>query len=209
MPSKRKNFTEKDRSTRDLILDIAEQEIANKGVEGLKLKDVAEQVGVQLPSIYAHFSGRKEVLEALADRIMDELLLIYYDVKQLPPLDGLIASADRTIEFYVMHRGYARLLLADFPAPFEFSVFNKCSPKIQEVLVIVGDMINRGVENNTVRYVPSDLFLSFRMGITLFPLFMRSDVGRKEMVTDTEVIERIKCESITLLHQFLQPEHAG
>lgn len=205
MTSKRKNFTQEDRSTRDLILDIAEQEIADKGVEGLKLKDVAEQVGVQLPSIYAHFAGRKEVLEALADRLMDDLLVIYHDIKSLPPMEGLLASAEKTIEFYVAHRGYARLLLADFPAPFEYSVFNKCSSKIQEVLVVMGDMINRGVAEGTVRQVPPDLLLSFRMGITLFPLFMRSDIGRREMVTDDAVIERITRESLILLRQFLEP----
>ncbi|MCV6575365.1 MAG: TetR/AcrR family transcriptional regulator [Cohaesibacter sp.] len=205
MTSKRKNFTHENRSTRDLILDIAEQEIARKGVEGLKLKDVAEQVGVQLPSIYAHFAGRKEVLEALADRLMDELLIIYHEIKTMPPMEGLMASADRTIEFYVTHRGYARLLLADFPAPFEYSIFNRCSSKIQEVLVIVGDMINRGAVEGTVRHIPADLFLSFRMGITLFPLFMRSDAGQKEMVKDPIVIERIQREAHLLLSQFLKP----
>ena len=64
-----------------------------------------KQVGVQLPSIYAHFAGRKEVLEALADRLMDDLLVIYHDIKSLPPMEGLLASAEKTIEFYVAHRG--------------------------------------------------------------------------------------------------------
>lgn len=205
MTLKRKKYTNENRSTRELILDIAEQEIAMHGAEGLKLKNVAEQVGVQLPSLYAHFGGRKEVLEALAHRCMDELLVIYHDLKELPPREALLASSDRTIEFYIENRGFARLLLADFPAPFECSVFNKCSSKIQEVLAIVGDMIARGVEEGTVRPMPADLFLSFRMGITLFPLFMRSDTGKKEMVTEPLVIERIRRESHRLLESFIAP----
>ncbi|MCT4657333.1 MAG: TetR/AcrR family transcriptional regulator [Cohaesibacter sp.] len=205
MVTKRKKFTQENRSTRDLILDIAEQEIAYKGVEGLRLKDVADQVGVQLPSIYAHFSSRKDVLEALAERLMDELLLIYYDLKPLAPKQALMASAERTIDFYITHRGYGRLLLADFPSPFEFSVFNKCGYKIQEVLEITGEWIKRGAEEGTVRDIRPDLFLSFRMGVTLFPLFMRSDEGRKEMVTDAEVIEQITQEAERLLELFINP----
>ncbi len=49
MPNKRKNFTNEPRTTRDLILDIAQEEIAEKGLEGLRLKDIADQVGIQLP----------------------------------------------------------------------------------------------------------------------------------------------------------------
>ena len=71
--------------------------------------------------------------------------------------------------------------------------------------MVMGDMINRGVAEGTVRQVPPDLLLSFRMGITLFPLFMRSDIGRREMVTDDAVIERITRESLILLRQFLEP----
>ncbi len=205
MVSKRKKFTDQKRSTRDLILDIAEQEIATNGVEGLRLKDIAEKVGVQLPSLYAHFAGRKEVLEALADRLMDDLLAIYKGVEGVPPREALLASADRTIEYYVSNRGYARLLLADFPTPYEYSVFNKTGHKISKVLAFISELIEEGVEQGTVRPMPADLFLSIRMGVTLFPLFMRSDAGKKEMVTDKVIIERIKVEANRLLAQFIAP----
>ena len=203
MPQKRKKFKNENKSTRELILDIAEQEIAIHGVEGLRLKDIAVQVGVQLPSLYAHFAGRKELLEALADRLMDDLILVYKGLEGLPPREALLASADRTIEFYLTHRGYARMLLADFPTPYDHSYFNKTNVKIAEVLTMIDDTIKKGVADNTVRDIPANLFLSFRMGITLFPLFMRSSPDKKEMVKDPEVIDRIKRESNHLLAQFI------
>lgn len=205
MSLKRKKFTNEKRSTRDLILDIAEQEVAANGVDGLRLKDIAEQVGVQLPSIYAHFSGRKQVLEGMADRAMDDLLEIYQGLGGLPPREALLASADRTIELYLAKRGYARLLMADFPAPYEYSVFNRCSDKIREVLAIIKDLIDSGVKEGTVRPMRADLFLSFRMGLTLFPLFMRSDDDRQEMVTDPELIDQIRKEANRLIMLFITP----
>lgn len=205
MPHKRKNFTNEARKTRDLILDIAEAEIAEKGVEGLRLKDIADQVGIQLPSLYAHFASRKELLEALADQLMDELLDVYERLDGLPPREILLASADRTIDFYVAKRGYARLLLADFPTPYAHSIFNKTNVKIGRVLKIINHAIQRGVQEGTVRDIPPDLFLSFRMGVTLFPLFMRGNSEQQEMVRDPQVIERIKRESNRLLSLYVTP----
>jgi TetR/AcrR family transcriptional regulator len=205
MVQKRKKMLDEDRSTRDLILDIAELEIAKQGVEGFRLKNIAEQVGIQLPSLYAHFSGRKELFEALADRLMDDLLQIYESIRNLPPKDALISSADRTIDFYLEKRGYARMLLGDFPAPYEHSNFNRCDVKVRKVLSIIGEIIDRGVEEKTVRPIHPDVFLSFRMGVTLFPLFMRSDSDKKEMVTDPELIRHIKAEANRVLLHFIAP----
>ena len=205
MPNKRKNFTNEPRTTRDLILDIAQEEIAEKGLEGMRLKDIADQVGIQLPSLYAHFASRKELLEALADQLMDELIAIYENLQGLPPREALLASADRTIDFYVAKRGYARMLLADFPAPYDHSIFNKTSVKIGKVLKILNQSIQLGIAEGTVRDIPPDLFLSFRMGVTLFPLFMRGNQERKEMVRDPEVIDRIKRESNRLLSLYITP----
>ena len=203
MPQRRKKYTDENRSTRDLILDIAEQEIASNGVDGLRLKDIASQVGIQLPSLYAHFAGRKELLQALAERMITDVEKIYSSLHGLPPREALLASADRTIDFFVERPGFARLLMSDFQAPRAFSIFNQSSDKIEKVLQAIDDIIKKGVAENTVRDVPPDLFLAFRMGVTLFPLFMRKRTNNDEMMSDPEAIERIKRESHRLLAQFI------
>jgi AcrR family transcriptional regulator len=53
-------------STRDRILEVAEELIALHGMEGFQLKDVAERVGIRPPSIFAHFRSREAVGEAVA-----------------------------------------------------------------------------------------------------------------------------------------------
>lgn len=203
MTHKRKNYKEEARKTRDIILDVTELEIARHGVEGLRLKDIAQQVGIQLPSLYAHFAGRKELLQAFADRLMDEMLQVYYDLNGLPPREALLASADRTIDFYIAHHGYARLILADLPTAEQHAIFSRNNCKVVKVIEIIDAMIKRGVAEKTVRNIPADLFLSFRMGMTLFPLFMYSDSSQKDMVTDPEIINRIKLEANHLLAHFI------
>nr|WP_321526350.1 TetR/AcrR family transcriptional regulator [uncultured Cohaesibacter sp.] len=203
MTVKSKKPTEGKRSTREVILEVAEQEIARNGVEGLRLKDVAEKVGVQLPSLYAHFDSRKVLLEALSDEFLGKLLNIYRELSALPPREALLASADRTIDLYLAKRGYARLLLYDFPAPNKFSLLASSEEKINDILNLIEETIQRGVAQNTVRNISAELFLSFRLGLTLFPLFMRLDRNGGDMVTDREIINSIKRESHYLLAHFI------
>ncbi len=203
MTVKSKKPTEGKRSTREVILEVAEQEIARNGVEGFRLKDVAEKVGVQLPSLYAHFDSRKVLLEALSDEFLGKLLNIYRELSALPPREALLASADRTIDLYLAKRGYARLLLYDFPAPNKFSLLASSEEKINDILNLIEETIQRGVAQNTVRNISAELFLSFRLGLTLFPLFMRLDRNGGDMVTDREIINSIKRESHYLLAHFI------
>ncbi|WP_119306638.1 TetR/AcrR family transcriptional regulator [Cohaesibacter haloalkalitolerans] len=203
MTTKSKRQTEGKRSTREIILEVAEQEIARNGVEGFRLKDVAEKVGVQLPSLYAHFDSRKVLLEALTDEFLGKLLDIYKELSALPPREALLASADRTIDLYLAKRGYARLLLYDFPAPNKNSILASSEDKINEILNLIEATIKRGVAQNTVRNISAELFLSFRLGLTLFPLFMRLDRNGGDMVTDREIINSIKRESNYLLAHFI------
>ena len=203
MTSKTKRNGEGKRNTREIILEVTEQEIAVHGVEGFRLKDVAEKVGIQLPSLYAHFAGRKELLEALSDEFLGKLYALYKELSALPPREALLASADRTIDLYLAKRGYARLLLYDFPAPNKNSILASSEDKIIEILNLIEETIQRGVAQKTVRDIPAELFLSFRLGLTLFPLFMRLDRNGGDMVTDQEIIHSIKRESHFLLAHFI------
>jgi len=59
--------------TRDRILEVAEEIISRSGMEGMRLKDVAARVGIQPPSIFAHFEGREAIGNAVAARVLDQL----------------------------------------------------------------------------------------------------------------------------------------
>jgi AcrR family transcriptional regulator len=48
--------------------------IAREGVRGVTLGRIAEAAGIAAPSLYNHFSGRKEILEAAADLLLERVL---------------------------------------------------------------------------------------------------------------------------------------
>jgi AcrR family transcriptional regulator len=53
------------RSTRERILDAAAAIIVDQGVGGLRVRELAQAVGIREGSLYNHFSGREAIIQAL------------------------------------------------------------------------------------------------------------------------------------------------
>lgn len=105
--------------TRDLMLDEAERLIALKGVGGFTLKDVVAPLGVQVPSVYKHYTSRDDVLVALARRYIGQLAEQFsYKPEDLDrPMSTLRELVMEYARFHIHHPAYVRLALQDFSTP--------------------------------------------------------------------------------------------
>ncbi len=54
-------------STRNRILDEALTLFAENGYDGTGVEQIAEMVGIKAPSLYKHFKGKEDILNALID----------------------------------------------------------------------------------------------------------------------------------------------
>ena len=54
--------------TAERILDAAEEVFAEKGYAGTTLRDVAQQVGIRIPSLYNHFPSKEFLYAAVLER---------------------------------------------------------------------------------------------------------------------------------------------
>ncbi|MFO0710146.1 MAG: TetR/AcrR family transcriptional regulator [Sandaracinus sp.] len=70
-PAKRVRRTAED--ARSAILDAASRRIAEVGAAGLRLQDVAREVGVSHPTILHHFGSREGLVAAVVHRAVDAL----------------------------------------------------------------------------------------------------------------------------------------
>ncbi|WP_054705453.1 TetR/AcrR family transcriptional regulator [Bacillus sp. JCM 19041] len=61
-------------STKNRILDAALVSFASHGYEGTTLAQIANEVGIQKPSLYNHFKSKNELFLILAETIMDDLV---------------------------------------------------------------------------------------------------------------------------------------
>jgi AcrR family transcriptional regulator len=66
-----------DRSTRDLILDAAEQRFAEKGFSGVSVREIASDAGLKnQASLYHHFKNKQALYEAVLERGVEPIFAL-------------------------------------------------------------------------------------------------------------------------------------
>ncbi|MEQ8745932.1 TetR/AcrR family transcriptional regulator [Pyruvatibacter sp.] len=96
---------------RRLILDAAEKRLATIGPEGIRLQDIAKDVGISHPAILHHFQSREGLVAALVDRTMRHLREALMNVIANGQSGNLDTGAMLDAVFSTLSdRGHARLL---------------------------------------------------------------------------------------------------
>ncbi len=95
---------------RRAILDAAEARMRDVGIDGLRLQDLAKDVGISHPAVLHHFGSREQLVEAVVERAMRTLEAELLDaVTRIPPQ----SAPHEVIELVfdrLGSRGSARLL---------------------------------------------------------------------------------------------------
>ena len=100
---------------RELILDAAERTFAEKGVEETKMEEIAAASGLSLGTLYTVFSGKDELVHAVHETRLREVLRRTIDVVRGvdDPLEMLLLGVRTYVEFFVAHRDYLRMHLRE------------------------------------------------------------------------------------------------
>lgn len=88
------------RTTRERILDAAEQVFAEKGLGAAPVRDIAGRVGLNPASLYNHFAGKEELYEAVLERGLTPVLEMLSD---LLAGERTRDREERAIDRVVMH----------------------------------------------------------------------------------------------------------
>jgi TetR/AcrR family transcriptional regulator len=75
-PSGERRHTRRGEETAERILDAAEALFAERGYAGTTLRDVAEAVGIRIPSLYNHFDSKATLHAAVLERGIGPLLAL-------------------------------------------------------------------------------------------------------------------------------------
>lgn len=99
--------------TREKILEVAERLIALHGVEGFQLKDVAAEIGIRPPSIFAHFAGREAIAQAVGERMVGGIASLVDDRPEEEPVATLARWARNLVGYLSEHPAHVRLIMRD------------------------------------------------------------------------------------------------
>ena len=138
-------------------------------MEGLRLKDVAEQVGIQPPSVFAHFEGREAIGDAIAQRILGRIgeLLGSAVVGEGPPAERLRQGARLFAGHLMDHPAHTRLLLRDLTRTRTGSELEMWSPVVTEIENGIGALLAEGERSGDFRAIPARAFMAQLEGAIL------------------------------------------
>src|SRR5580700_9634053 len=65
--------------TREGMLHAAAQALARHGLEATTMQEIAREAGYTVPSLYAYFNGKQEIIEALLQQMGEQLTRTFTD----------------------------------------------------------------------------------------------------------------------------------
>lgn len=164
-------------STRERILDEAERLIGIHGYDSLRLRDIAEPIGIRVPSIYGHFEGRDAVLAAVAQRYIESLREQFPYDGESDPTKALVDGVRQLVRHLAAHPAYTRLKLRDLESPDGMPDINWAAGGTPEENLRKGTLaamyqrvetlLARGHERGEFRKIEFIHFWSVVMGATL------------------------------------------
>ena len=168
-------------STGELIIDEAERIIAEHGIEGLRLTNIADILGVTQPGIYTHYkNGRNEILAKVGMRVIEGLADHFQDEGKSDPEKILTKDIQRFVKYWIENPAHARLLLHDFASADGLPLFNELaggppgtlekSGKWKPMRDRLKGILDRGYRMGQFRRADSGEFFNLIMGTALIDL---------------------------------------
>lgn len=156
-------------ATRDRIVAEAENLIARHGIEGLQVKGIAEAIGIRPPSVFAHFSGRDDIVRAVVERLLHRIEEVFDAPVAGSPEEELRVRSRRMALFLLDHPADARILMRDLAhagVP-DVNSFQLTPRLLDKVYATVNDVLRRGAKEGTFRRVKAETFVSQMLGAML------------------------------------------
>jgi AcrR family transcriptional regulator len=145
---------------RERLVVAAAELIAERGVEGLRLREITDRADIGFGSFYNHFTSKEELVEAVVERSVREATeAIIADAAELADPAAIAALA---------HRRFVRLAYDD-PQLARLLVNVEHADAVLETaaLPFLGPVLERGVQEGRFRGVEIELTVSFIVGATI------------------------------------------
>lgn len=172
MPDKQTKKTQPRTKTRELIIAEAERLIAERGIDKLKLDDIAQSLGIQRPTLYFHFKGRQGILTEIAERGTIQLCDQFQDDENQDPITAISNGVEEMTQYMREHRAFTLLMARNHSTPEGLPAFNslpggtkrKTVPLVAEQLFErIGRIIERGCQNGDFEPMDAELFWSITL----------------------------------------------
>lgn len=200
------------RNTKERIIDEAEALAAIHGIEHLKLQEVADKIGIKLPSVYAHFSGREDILAAMGARINSAFTGFYVARPGESACNTLMRGVRELAEFLVGNPAYFRLILRDLSVPLGYDATNRrysmhasgqLPTEMAQLLGRLDALLHKAAREENTREVSAMEFMSAVHGAALMRLSMETSTSPEHLLPQPPSVDSLATALQTLATQLL------
>jgi AcrR family transcriptional regulator len=201
--------------TPERIVDAAEHLIGLHGYDGLRLRDIANTVSIQIPSIYGHFDGREAVRAAVGERYVAGLCEQFRYDGSSDPEEAIVSGTRQLVKHLAMHPGYTRLKLRDLEVPGGMPELNRAcegdalhnltTGPLKDLFDRVSTILQRGHEQDNFRKVGFIPFWRMLMGTTLVSLTWPNQEALHRRPSQ-QALDRITREVEDAVLRYLRPD---
>ena len=138
---------------RHQIIEAARNLIAAKGMDGVTIDAIAEEVGLTEGAIYRHFASKHQILSLLVDHIERNLL----DTVESAQTEGAsaVASLEHILEAHLSdvegHRAVSFVVIAEAMGFDGTTLAPKVSLMFTRYLELIQAVLDRGIREGSIR----------------------------------------------------------
>jgi AcrR family transcriptional regulator len=156
---------------RNAILDAAQRLIYTKGYEQMTIQDILDDLQISKGAFYHYFGSKLAVLDALMDRVIDEMEQVVLPIvrdPQLPALAKLQRFYSVSVRWKAVRRAYladlARVLYADENVLYRQMTRAR---SIEMTAPLLDDIIRQGIQEGVMDTAYPDLAGEMVMALLL------------------------------------------
>lgn len=177
--------------SRTHLLDAAEEVFGRKGFHETTLKEIAEQAGFAVGSVYSFFENKDDLFRQIYVRRGAEFMVGLRAAlgSDAPALEQLHALVDHQVGFFRTHPRFARLYLRTSSATMptqESAVDQAVAANYDESMALQADLFRRGQADGTFRAGDPEVLARLFSGIV--SAFQATDPA---VLTDDDTSERL------------------
>jgi AcrR family transcriptional regulator len=145
-------------STRNLIIQAATRLFAEKGYEGMTMKEIANEVGIKAPSLYSFFKNKEDILlhvytETISDHYQIAITSLKADQNQSVEkqlYNFLKSIIDYHLRESINLKIFIRLLLFP-PEVFDVNLREKLVEMENDEVQLLADVFEKGMASGEVK----------------------------------------------------------
>lgn len=151
------------------LLEVAAEHFSHCGYDGTSLANIAADVGIKKPSIYAHFNSKKDLFSNVFDKAAEKEFTFwttYFQTSMDMPLKerlyGLLSAFlhrydnDMEARFWLRTSFFPPTKLYDFVLEKFYNYLDQCEETLTEVFetaIIDGEIANIGAQKGCIAFM--------------------------------------------------------